>query len=249
MKIISSLLYEMGGFVNTFLKMIFYLKEINKVKKEIIFQIYEIGLNSLPLVIFISAFLGMVASVQTAYQIRDFVPLIYLGAGVAKGVMIELGPVITGLVVAGRVSSGIAAEIGTMKVTEQIDALEVMGISPYRFLFIPRVIAGMLALPMLTIISDIIAILSGMWISNFTGITNYETFARGAKLFFLPKDLFGGLFKASIFGIILSFSGSFYGIETKGGAQGVGISATKAVVTSCLLILVFDYLIGVLIYG
>ncbi len=249
MKIILSILNEIGGFTDSFLKTIFYLKEINKTKKDIIVQINEIGVNSLPLVIFISSFLGMVASVQTAYQIKDYVPLIYLGAGVAKAVMIELGPVITGLVVAGRVSSGIAAEIGTMKVTEQIDALSVMGISPYRFLFVPRVVAGMLALPMLTIISDIIAIYSGMFISNFMKIVDYETFIKGAKLFFLPKDLFGGLLKASVFGIVISFCGSFYGIETKGGAQGVGISATKAVVAACLLILVIDYFIGILIFG
>lgn len=249
MRILINILEEAGGFIYSFWKTLFYLKEIDRTRTDIVFQISQIGVNSWPLVVFTSAFLGMVASVQTAYQIRDYVPLIYLGAGVAKGIMIELGPVITGLVVAGRVGSGIAAEIGTMKVTEQIDALEVMGISPYRFLFVPRVIAAMIALPMLTIVADIVAIFCGMMISHFTGIANYILFTRGARLFFLPKDLFGGLLKASVFGIILSLSGCFYGMETKGGAQGVGISTTKSVVTASLLILLFDYLLGVLIFG
>ena len=249
MRIVLNALEEVGGFISSLWNTIVSLKEINKTKRDIVFQMNQIGVNSLPLVVFTSAFLGMVAAVQTAYQIRDYVPLIYLGAGVAKGIMIELGPVITGLVVAGRVGSGIAAEIGTMKVTEQIDALEVMGISPYRFLFVPRVVAAMIALPMLTIIADIVAIFCGMIVSHFSGIAHYLVFARGAKLFFLPKDLFGGLVKASVFGIVLSLSGCFYGMETRGGAQGVGISTTKAVVAASLLILLFDYLLGVLIFG
>lgn len=249
MRFLSVMLEELGGFMYSVWQTILSFKEIAKTKKDIVFQINEIGVNSLPLVVFTSAFLGMVAAVQTAYQIRDYVPLIYLGAGVTKGIMIELGPVITGLVVAGRVGSGIAAEIGTMRVTEQIDALEVMGISPYRFLFLPRIISAMVALPMLTIIAELIAIFCGMMISHFTGIANYIVFARGARLFFLPKDLFGGLIKSSVFGIILAFSGCFYGMETKGGAQGVGISTTKAVVTASLLILLFDYILGVIIFG
>lgn len=249
MRILVNVLQEAGGFVSSLWNTLFHLKEIHKTRKDIVFQINQIGVNSLPLVIFTSAFLGMVAAVQTAYQIRDYVPLIYLGAGVAKGVMIELGPVITGLVVAGRVGSGMAAEIGSMKVTEQIDALEVMGISPYRFLFVPRIIAAMIALPLLTVIADMVAIFCGMAISHFTGIAHYIVFTRGAKLFFLPKDLFGGLIKSCVFGVILSLSGCFYGMETKGGAQGVGISTTKAVVTASLLILLFDYLLGVIIFG
>lgn len=249
MKFFLLILEEIGGFMYSIWQTLLSVKEVSRTKKDIVLQINEIGVNSLPLVVFTSAFVGMVAAVQTAYQIRDYVPLIYLGAGVAKGIMIELGPVITGLVVAGRVGSGIAAEIGTMKVTEQIDALEVMGISPYRFLFLPRVISAMIALPMLTVVANFVAIFCGMMISHLTGIANYIVFARGARLFFLPKDLFGGLIKSCVFGIILAFSGCFYGMETKGGAQGVGISTTKAVVTASLLILLCDYVLGVIIFG
>ncbi len=191
----------------------------------------------------------MVATIQTAYQIKDYVPVIYIGSGVAKAVMIELGPVITGLVVAGRISSGIAAELGSMVITEQVDALKVMGISPHRFLVMPRVLAGIIALPLLTVIADFIAIFSGMGISHFTNIAHYTVFSRGAKLFFLPKDLWGGLLKSIFFGYLLTFSGTLTGLKTEKGAEGVGRSTTRAVVIASLLILFFDYILGIIIFG
>ncbi|MEN3043927.1 MAG: ABC transporter permease [Candidatus Hydrothermales bacterium] len=225
------------------------LRFVKKYFREIVYEIYEIGYNSLLLVIFTSCFVGMVATIQTAYQVRDYVPVIYIGSGVAKAVMIELGPVITGLVVAGRISSGIAAELGTMVVTEQIDALNVMGINPYRFLIMPRMLAGVIVLPLLTTVSVAVAIFSGMFIANFSGVANYFEFSTGAKMFFLPKDLFGGLLKSTFFGYALTLSGAISGLSSERGAEGVGKATTKAVVLSSIMILVLDYILGVLIFG
>ncbi len=240
--ILSDLFYTTYEFFVSF-------KYVRKYFKEIISQIEHIGANSLLLVIFTSSFVGMVATVQTAYQIREYVPVIYIGSGVAKAIMIELGPVITGLVVAGRISSGIAAELGSMAITEQIDALRVMGISPYRFLVMPRVIGGIVSLPLLTAIGIAVAIFSGMLVANFTGIANYLVFSRGAKMFFLPKDLFGGLLKAAFFGYALTISGSITGLSSERGAEGVGKATTKAVVLSSILILMLDYILGIIIFG
>lgn len=242
LQILSELFYNTFEFFSS-------LKYIKKYFKEIVLQIYEIGHNSLLLVVFTSSFVGMVATIQTAYQIRDYVPVIYIGSGVAKAVMIELGPVITGLVAAGRISSGIAAELGTMVVTEQIDALRVMGINPFRFLVMPRVLAGIISLPLLTSIADAIAIFSGMFIANITGIANYIVFTRGARMFFLPKDLIGGLIKAAFFGYALTFSGALSGLSSEKGAEGVGKAATRAVVLSSILILLLDYILGIIIFG
>ncbi len=242
LQILSELFYNTFEFFSS-------LKYIKKYFREIVLQIYEIGNNSLLLVIFTSSFVGMVATVQTAYQIRDYVPIIYIGSGVAKAVMIELGPVITGLVVAGRISSGIAAELGTMVVTEQIDALRVMGINPFRFLVMPRVLGGIISLPLLTSIGIAVAIFSGMFVANITGITNYIVFARGAKMFFLPKDLIGGLIKATFFGYALTLSGAISGLSSERGAEGVGKATTRAVVLSSILILVLDYVLGIIIFG
>ncbi|MEO0270560.1 MAG: ABC transporter permease [candidate division WOR-3 bacterium] len=225
------------------------LKYVKKYFREIVYEIYEIGHNSLLLVIFTSSFVGMVATIQTAYQIKDYVPVIYIGSGVAKACMIELGPVITGLVVAGRISSGIAAELGTMVVTEQIDALNVMGINPYRFLVMPRIVGGIISLPLLTSIAILVAIFSGMFIANLTGVANYFEFSRGTKMFFLPKDLFGGLLKSMFFGYALTLSGAIAGLSSEKGAEGVGKATTKAVVLSSILILVLDYILGILIFG
>ncbi|HDL60495.1 MAG TPA: ABC transporter permease, partial [candidate division WOR-3 bacterium] len=137
-----------------------------KIRKELLRQLEFFGVNSIPLVTFASLFTGMVSSVQTAYQIRDYAPLDFLGAGVAKAVMVELGPVLTALIMAGRVGAGIAAELGTMRVTEQIDALEVIGIDPAGFLILPRLIAGLIMVPLLTVLADFVAITGSAVISK-----------------------------------------------------------------------------------
>jgi len=212
-------------------------------------QMLFMGVNSLPLVIFTSVFTGAVSAVQAAYQFQNFIPMRYLGTAVGKAVIIELGPVLTALVVAGRVGASIAAELGTMRVTEQIDALETMALDPVRYLVVPRFLAGIIMLPILTIIADLVAILGGLAVAVwFLDLTSY-TFLNGVRLFFDLQDLFAGLVKSIVFGGIIALIGCFQGFRTLGGAEGVGFSTTRAVVVSSILILLSDYLIASIIFG
>lgn len=212
-------------------------------------QMLSMGVNSLPLVLITSIFTGAVSSVQAAYQFSDYVPMRYLGTVVGKAVMIELGPVLTALVVAGRVGAGIAAELGTMRVTEQIDALETLAVNPTRYLIVPRFVSGIIMLPILTIFSDFVALLGGLGVAvSFLDVSS-NTFLNGVKVFFQLKDLFGGLFKALVFGGIIAIIGCYQGFKTRGGAEGVGRSTTRAVVLSAVLILIFDYIIATIFFG
>jgi len=212
-------------------------------------QMLMMGVASLPLVVFTSVFTGAVSAVQAAYQFQNYVPMRYLGTAVGKAVIIELGPVLTGLVVAGRVGASIAAELGTMKVTEQIDALETMALDPIRFLAVPRLIAGVVMLPILTIFANFVAIMGALFVAiMFIDISAY-TFLNGLKLFFDLRDLFGGLLKAGVFGAIIAIVGCYHGFKTTGGAEGVGLSTTKAVVYSSVLILIADYIVAHIFFG
>lgn len=207
-------------------------------------QMSHIGVGSMPLTVIVALFTGAVAAVQASYQFRDYVPMIYLGTVIGKSVVIELGPVLTALVVGGRVGASIAAELGTMRVTEQIDAMETMGISPVRFLVVPRVLAALIMLPVLTIFADIVAILGGYLVSVLTLDVTSHTFVSGLKLYFKPQDVFSGLIKAFCFGGIIAMMGCYYGLRSEGGAEGVGLATTRAVVASCLMILIVDYLLA-----
>ena len=207
-------------------------------------QMGAIGVGSLWLVIVVSLFTGAVAAVQAAYQFTSVVPMRYLGSVVLRSVIIELGPVLTGLVLSGRVGSSIAAEIGTMKVTEQIDALRAMAIHPVRYLVVPRVVASVVMLPVMTIFSDAIAIFGG-WVVATTSIgMSSHTYTQSLKDFFLIKDFMSGLIKAFFFGGIIGTMGCYYGFATEGGAEGVGIATTRAVVASCVLVLISDYVLA-----
>jgi phospholipid/cholesterol/gamma-HCH transport system permease protein len=214
----------------------------------IVEQMSQMGVNSLPLVLLTSIFTGAVSSVQAAYQFRDYVPMRYLGTAVGKAVVIELGPVLTALVVAGRVGASIAAELGTMKVTEQIDALEAMAIDPVPFLVTPRFIAGLAMLPILTIMADFVAIMGGYTVALLFLNVSSHTFLNGLKMFFHFRDVATGLLKALVFGGIIATMGCYQGFQTIGGAKGVGRSTTRAVVLSSVLILIADYIIASLMF-
>jgi phospholipid/cholesterol/gamma-HCH transport system permease protein len=212
-------------------------------------QMLLMGVNSLPLVALVSVFTGGVAAVQAVYQISDYVPMRYLGTAVGKAVMIELAPVLTALVVAGRVGAAIAAELGTMKVTEQIDALETLALDPVKYLVIPRFVAGLIMLPILTVFSDTIALLGGIGVSAFSLHVSPHVFLNGLQDFFKMMDLTSGLLKAFVFGSIISIIGCYQGFKTTGGAEGVGRSATRAVVISSGLILISDYVVASILFG
>jgi len=207
-------------------------------------QMAAIGVGSLWLVTVVSVFTGAVAAVQAAYQFSSVVPLKYIGAVIIRSVIIELGPVLTALVVGGRVGASIAAELGTMKVTEQIDALRAMAINPIRYLVVPRLIASIVMLPVVTIFSNAIAIFGGYVVAVSTIGVSTHTYVLGLKQFFFLKALSSGLLKSMFFGGIIGTMGCYYGFRTEGGAEGVGIATTRAVVGACVLVLISDYLLA-----
>jgi phospholipid/cholesterol/gamma-HCH transport system permease protein len=207
-------------------------------------EMFAIGVQSLVLVFIVSLFTGAVAAVQAAYQFSTVVPLKYIGSVILRSVIIELGPVLTALIVGGRVGAAIAAELGTMRVTEQIDALEAMAINPVRYLVVPRVVASIVMLPILVMIANAVAIFGGFVVAvTSIGVTTH-TYVTGLQDFFYLRDLWSGLIKAAVFGAIIGWMGCYHGFRTEGGAEGVGIATTRAVVSSCVLVLVSDYVLA-----
>jgi len=210
----------------------------------IVDQMGTIGVGSMWLVTVVSLFTGGVAAVQAAYQFSSVVPLKFIGSVIMRSVIIELGPVLTALVVGGRVGASIAAELGTMKVTEQIDALRAMAINPTRYLVVPRLFACIVMLPVVTIYANAIAVFGGFLVAITTIGVSPHIYITGIKQYFFIKDLVSGLLKAMVFGGIIGTMGSYHGFATEGGAEGVGKATTYAVVASCVLVLITDYLLA-----
>jgi phospholipid/cholesterol/gamma-HCH transport system permease protein len=210
-------------------------------------HMYALGVESLPLVSVIALFLGSEVVIQAMYQMTGFIPLRYLGLLVCKGITIELGPVVTSMVVAGRVATGIAAEIGSMRTSEQLDAMKVLRLDTIRYLIVPKTAACIIMLPILVIWAEAIAF-AGAIITTFltVDITMY-TFLNGFQLFFKESDVYIGILKTGVFGLIIAITGAYFGFETKGGAEGVGEATTKAVVVSIVLILIFDFIMALMV--
>lgn len=207
-------------------------------------EMHAIGVQSLLLVLIVSVFTGAVAAVQAAYQFSNVVPLKFISSVILRSVIIELGPVLTALIVGGRVGAAIAAELGTMKVTEQIDALEAMAINPIRYLVVPRVVASIVMLPILVMIANAVAIFGGYVVAITSIGVSTHTYVTGLQDFFYVKDLLSGIIKAVFFGAIIGWMGCYHGFRTEGGAEGVGIATTRAVVSSCVLVLISDYVLA-----
>ncbi|UCF07087.1 MAG: ABC transporter permease [bacterium] len=239
---------EVGGIVILLFRVFGVVPRIFANARNILTQMERIGIGSIPLVLVTSLFVGAVTAVQAAYQFHGYVPLRFLGAVVGKAVTLELGPVLTALVVGGRVSAAMAAELGTMKVTEQIDAMEMIAIDPIEYLVLPRIVAAICMLPVLTVFSDFLAIMGGMVVAKASLGVSFNLFGVGLKLFYRHQDVIGGLMKTFVFGFIISLMGCYNGFTTRGGAEGVGIATMRAVVSSCLLILVSNYLLASLIF-
>jgi len=203
-------------------------------------QMARIGVESVPMALFISLFTGMVLALQASYTLTGAVPLYFVGALVGKTMMIELGPVLTGLALSGRVGANIAAELGTMRVTEQVDALETLGYEPVGYLVVPRVLAGAIMMPAVTFLATAVGIAAG-WVTamSLLGMSSGE-FLRGVRLFFEPFDVRFSFIKAVSFGFAVTSIGCYSGFVTTGGAEGVGKAATRAVVVSSMVILVLD---------
>jgi phospholipid/cholesterol/gamma-HCH transport system permease protein len=203
-------------------------------------QMRILGVDSLPIGAFIALFTGIVLSLLASYSFTGAVPLYFVGTLVEKTITLELAPVLTGLALAGRVGANIAAELGTMRVTEQIDALETLGYDPHAYLVVPRVLAGTVMFPVVVGAAMLVGVGSG-WLASI-GLLDLTSadFVKGLRLFFSGFDVRYGLVKASSFGFIVTLIGSVRGLRAGGGAQGVGRAATDAVVYSAVMILVLD---------
>lgn len=203
-------------------------------------QMRRIGVDSLPVALFIAAFTGIVLALQASYTFTGTVPLYVVGAVVGKTMMLELGPVLTGLALAGRVGASVAAELGTMKVTEQVDALETLAYDPLAYLVVPRLLAGLVMVPVVVVLGIVIGIVTG-WITSMSLLDlSTAEFVKGLKFLYRFKDVWFGLVKSASFGFTITLVGCRLGLGTRGGAEGVGRSTTRAVVISAMLILVLD---------
>lgn len=211
-------------------------------------QMEFVGVQSLFVVILTGSFTGMVLALQGFIALKRFGAESLVGPTVALSMCRELGPVLTGLMVTGRAGSAMATELGTMRVTEQIDALFTMGVNPLKYLVVPRILAGILMFPVLTIVTDFVGIAGGYMIGvEFLGINSGVYLGRTID-FVNSGDLYDGLVKSVVFGVIVTLVACFNGFYTTGGAEGVGRSATSSVVQGCVLILISDYMLTSLMF-
>lgn len=240
---IMGFLDESGKIIILFAKtLVFCLKppfEIRSLFK----QIEEFGVRSIPVVLITGTFTGMVLALQSHTGFKRFSAEAYVGTVVALSMTRELGPVLTGLMVSGRVGSAMAAELGTMQVTEQIDALYTLATNPIKYLIVPRFLASLIVMPILTVFADVVGIIGGYLISVELLGSNSTIYIKRTYDYLGLDDIYIGLFKAAVFGMIIAIIGCYQGFNTQGGAEGVGKATTRAVVFSSLLILIANYFI------
>lgn len=212
-------------------------------------QMIDIGYYSLPVVGLTALFTGMVLALQSYSGFSRFAADSAIPTVVVLSITRELGPVMAGLMVAGRIGAAIAAELGTMRVTEQIDALSTLSTNPYKFLIVPRLIAGTFMLPLLVVIADIIGVFGGFLVSVYRLKFNAAGYISQSWQFLETRDVASGLWKAAVFGFIITLMGCYNGFNSRGGAAGVGAATTSAVVGASILILVTNYLLTGIFFG
>jgi phospholipid/cholesterol/gamma-HCH transport system permease protein len=209
----------------------------------------EIGYYSLPVVGLTAIFSGMVLALQSYTGFARFSAEGAIANVVVVAITRELGPVLAGLMVAGRIGAAMAAEIGTMRVTEQIDALTTLSTNPMKYMVAPRLIAGVAMLPLLVFVADIIGVFGGYLVSVYKLGFNASNYLQSTWDFVKPEDVISGLVKAAVFGFIITLMGCYHGYNSRGGAQGVGAATTNAVVSASILILSFDYILTELFFA
>ena len=232
-----------GQMLSLLLETVYFFKEAPRNLPAIFRQMHEIGVGTLPIASLMALFVGMVLALQTGAELALYGSQEAIGAIVGLSMVKELGPVMTSLLVAGRVGSAMAAEVGAMEIYEEIDALKTLEINPVRYLAMPRLLAALFAVPALVVFSMIIGIAGGALVSDINPMINvpyhvyYDTMVRAVGY----EEIFKGLFKATVFGGIVAHVGCYVGFQTSGGARGIGQSTTRAVVLSFLLIFVANY--------
>jgi phospholipid/cholesterol/gamma-HCH transport system permease protein len=210
--------------------------------RSVLQQIYVMGVQSIPIVLVTAVLAGIVTSQQGGYQFQGSIPMYILGSVVVSSVVLELGPVLTSIVLVGRVGARITAELGTMKVSEQIEAFQAVGRDPIAILAAPRILAGIIVVPILVALANLIGILAGMVAARITVGLGYESFLYGARLFWHNWDLFYSMMKAVTFGFAIPVIAIHMGLRTGGGAAGVGRTTTQSVMFMTLTILILDAL-------
>ncbi len=209
-------------------------------------QMKIIGVGSFPLVLVTSIFVGAETIVQANYMFQGLVPMRYLGFVVSKSLVTELAPVLTAFVVSSRISTAIAAEVGSMRNSEQLDAMVCLSLDATRYVIVPKVIATTIMLPILVIFAEFLGYLSSIIVAYFIIDVTMTTYFEGLRLFFSASDMFLGIGKTAIFGTIIALSGSFFGLEAAKGAEGIGNATTRSVMLAAILILVFDFIVALL---
>ncbi len=246
-KILESL-EGMGGTVALLFRGFCWFPVSWKYRREIVAQMLLCGVESLPVVMVVAVFAGMVLALQTGQELARFQLQGTIGNIVAASICREMGPVFTAVIVAGRVGSAMAAQLGTMKVSEEIDALEAMSINPVRYLVMPRIWAFLVMLPVLTIFANLVGILGGAMIARLQIGVSYHSYFDGVLTNLQTMDIFNGMVKAVVFGLTIAAIACYQGLHAREGAQGVGRATTRSLVFSFLMIVVFDYFITAFFY-
>ncbi len=218
--------------------------------RQLVAEIDAIGLNSLGIVAIISVFIGAVLVIQAGYQMQNpLIPAYTLGYGVRESIILEFAPTIVSLILAGKIGSSIASQIGTMRITEQIDALDIMGVNSASFLIFPKIVAGLLSFPFLVLISMMIGITGGYLAAVLWGISSSANFIAGLEYWFVPFEIVYAIIKATFYSFLIVSISSYYGYYAKGGAVDVGRASTKAVVYASVAILLSNLILTKLILG
>jgi phospholipid/cholesterol/gamma-HCH transport system permease protein len=222
--------------------------EFSTYRKNLFQEFVKIGYESIPIIMLTGVFTGAVLTLQTAYQLdTDIYPVTIVGSIVGQSIIIELAAVIGALVLAGKVGARISTELGTMRVSEQIDALESMGFNSVTFLVVPRVLSGILMFPVLYVVAAVMGISGGLLAGSLDGILPAAEFMQGAREFFFPEDVVFGVVKSFVFGFVITSISSFKGYYASGGAEGVGNATTQATVLSCIYVLLSDFVLAALL--
>jgi phospholipid/cholesterol/gamma-HCH transport system permease protein len=250
MKMLSSLgriaIFVFYGIVGIFANI---FSKNRLIKRTYIEQLYSFGVKSFPMVFIVSIFTGMVLIIQLVPEFKKFGAQSFTGGAISLAISRELGPTLTAVIIAGRVGSAITAELGSMKVSEQIAALEVMAVNPIRYLVSPRIFSGIIMLPALTIVADFLGIFGGYMIGvHKMGLVS-GVYLTNMGILMDTRDIFGGLVKSLFFGIIITSVACYKGMNVKGGSEGVGTATTDSVVLSIMLILIFNFFLSYFIFG
>lgn len=242
------ILQKIGKYVLLLYRALRSLYEFSTYRKNLINELVKIGYESVPIVILTGIFTGAVMTLQTSYQLDIvYVPRSVIGSIVSQSLLIELSAVITSLVLAGKVGARIATELGTMRVSEQIDALESMGFNSVSFLVVPRVLSGLIMFPILYIVAAVSGIGGGLFAGVVSGAIPASEFMLGARQFFYPWDVTFGFLKSFVFGFVITSISCYKGYYVTGGAEGVGTGTTHATVLSCMYVLLADFVLAAVV--